>query len=625
MQLQHNDPNQTVRRRAASTLHNVVNCHAEDKKGRREIRVLKLIEQLNDYNEILSIEGKHEGTIDRKKLHPIQVVGTLMKISFDEDHRHIMCLYGAIQTLTKLIQLDHEAHGIESQYDDCIILRRYAGMTLTNLTFGDGNNKTLLCANQKFMTYLIKQVQSESDELVQVTASVIRNLSWRADSHIKKILNDLDTVKTLTMAAIKCTNENTLKAILSALWNLSNSSQSKKDFCKCNGAISFIVDMLNYNSASKTVNIIENAGGVLRNISSVIATNKDYRETLRKKNCLLILLEHLKSSSLIIVSNATGTIGNLSAGCEEDQNYLREHGAISMLKSLVSSKHRLISTGSAQALRNLLHDTKLTLSEKHLVSSMSALNSKDASLLSARKHRIFLQEFDTNCKENSCYKSLKRETHLCNITCFSDVSIPSLSFKKDFQETDVDQPTDFSKRYGEDKEGITSSEESKKAQAGIYIDEDQLKTFNTEGTPYDVSNFGSTSDLRCTSLGKGPKIENSDGIYQKIDIKCYDIHKKIKTEKVVDCLSPERPKSYCEEGTPSGFSRNDSLSDLEESDAKTLSTTKKCSMVKGRKISDFSAEQTPLMYSRTSSLGSLGSAEPICKSDDKSSVVSEFR
>lgn len=120
--------------------------------------------------------------------------------------------------------------------------------------------------------------------------------------------------------------------------------------------------------------------------------------------------------------------------------------------------------------------------------------------------------------------------------------------------------------------------------------------------------------------------------------------------------SPEKTVNYCVEGTPGNFSRCDSLSDLEEetSPAKiqTVASTSKGNPNKssiaskippplainrkestGEKESVAAtpksvtfvnlAEETPLMFSRTSSMGSLSSAEPACI-DDKSSVISDF-
>lgn len=74
--------------------------------------------------------------------------------------------------------MDHEDHLNSGESEFCITLRRYAGMSLTNLTFGDGKNKTLLCSYNKFLTALVDQLKSPSEDLRQVTASVLRNLSW---------------------------------------------------------------------------------------------------------------------------------------------------------------------------------------------------------------------------------------------------------------------------------------------------------------------------------------------------------------------------------------------------------------------------------------------------------------
>lgn len=112
--------------------------------------------------------------------------------------------------------------------DDCLLLRRYSGMTLTNLTFGDGTNKALLCGMRDFMEALVAQLDCGNEDVCQVTASVLRNLSWHADSTSRASLRDSNAVAKLTLAATKSTKESTLKATLSALWNLSAHSVSNK-------------------------------------------------------------------------------------------------------------------------------------------------------------------------------------------------------------------------------------------------------------------------------------------------------------------------------------------------------------------------------------------------------------
>lgn len=66
------------------------------------------------------------------------------------------------------LQVDHLVHTETPETDQCVTLRRYAGMALTNLTFGHSQNKALLCSFREFMACLVVQLKSQSDELRQV-------------------------------------------------------------------------------------------------------------------------------------------------------------------------------------------------------------------------------------------------------------------------------------------------------------------------------------------------------------------------------------------------------------------------------------------------------------------------
>lgn len=665
VQIIHSDSSDEVRQKEClQTLHNIIHCHPDDKAGRREARVLKLIEQLFDYCDALRSIMKNElsDNVDR---YPIQSIGTLMKISFDEEHRYAMCQLGALQTIATLIQLDHTVHGSVSSENNCVTMRRYAGMCLTNLTFGDGNNKALLCSNKNFMRALVEQINSSSDELVQVTASIIRNLSWRADANMKEVLNEIGTVKILTLASMKCTQENTLKAILSALWNLSNHcAKNKAEFCEIDGAIEFLVDMLLYDAPSKTMTVIENAGGILRNISSHIAIYEEHRMVLRRKNCFNILLQQLKSPSLTVVSNACGTLGNLSAHCPDDQKYLRDNGAIPMLRSLIYSKHKMISTGSTIALRHLLACKANVTHNENLDSVAKMMDLKELPTLNVRKQRALEHELnlstehyeiddtspstkDDKTKDFSVTSKMKvRATN--DIIKVHDIEDDDeeapTNFSKfdndqeeegersEYQETNLDQITDYSIRYAENQ--LDSDEEVQKPVTVLSAD-DATKCYNTEGTPHTVlSGATSMTDLRKEKLKESIKISEDKKLKDKFSASASGVQ------------TPEKTVNYCVEGTPGNFSRNDSLSDLEENpksdkpgSSKTQSETKippplmirkessgeKESVAATPKSVTFGnlAEETPLMFSRTSSMGSLSSAEPACV-DDKSSVFSDF-
>lgn len=323
-----------------------------------------------------------------------------MKLSFDEAHRHAMCQLGGLHAVAELIEMDHAAHGSECDDQNCVTLRRYAGMALTNLTFGDGNNKALLCSFKEFMKALIAQLRSPSDDLRQVTASVLRNLSWRADSSSKQTLREVGAVIGLTKAAMEGRKESTLKSILSALWNLSaHCSTNKVDICAVDGALAFLVDMLSYKAPSKTLAIVENTGGILRNVSSHVAVREDYRMILRERGCLQVLLRHLRSPSLTVVSNACGALWNLSARCPQDQRLLWDLGAVPMLRSLVYSKHKMISMGSSAALKNLLEARPGGSNLVHLDSTARGLGLPSLPTLVARRQRALEQEIDENLAE----------------------------------------------------------------------------------------------------------------------------------------------------------------------------------------------------------------------------------
>ncbi|XP_077318407.1 adenomatous polyposis coli protein isoform X1 [Lithobates pipiens] len=387
-----------ARARASAALHNIIHSQPDDKRGRREIRVLHLLEQIRAYCETCwEWQEAHEQGMDQDKNPmpaPVEhqicpAVCVLMKLSFDEEHRHAMNELGGLQAIAELLHVDCEMYGLINDHYS-ITLRRYAGMALTNLTFGDVANKATLCSMKSCMRALVAQLKSESEDLQQVIASVLRNLSWRADVNSKKTLREVGSVKALTECALEVKKESTLKSVLSALWNLSaHCTENKADICSVDGALAFLVGTLTYRSQTNTLAIIESGGGILRNVSSLIATNEDHRQILRENNCLQTLLQHLKSHSLTIVSNACGTLWNLSARNAKDQEALWDMGAVSMLKNLIHSKHKMIAMGSAAALRNLMANRPAKYKDANIMSPGSSVPS-----LHVRKQKALEAELD---------------------------------------------------------------------------------------------------------------------------------------------------------------------------------------------------------------------------------------
>ncbi|KAJ3640661.1 hypothetical protein Zmor_027209 [Zophobas morio] len=414
VQMVQSDKDPEARKKASQALQNLVHSQPDEKLRKREVRVFKLLENTRGYTEALrnhrefELEVTSSSSEDDDK-HPVQTVAHLMKLSFDELHRQAICSLGGIHSIASLVEAEHVNHGSTADEQHCILMRRYACMALTNLTFGDSGNKALLCSFREFMRALVIQLQSPSDELRQVTASVLRNLSWRADSTSKEILREVGSVTGLMKAAMLDNKENTLKSILSALWNLSaHCTENKSEICSVECALGFLVDMLTYKTVSKSLAIIENSGGILRNVSSQIAVRDDYREVLRQHNCLQILLDQLKSPSLTIVSNACGTLWNLSAKCPQDQEALWQMGAPAMLRSLNHSKHKMIAMGSSAALKNLLSARPTQTVPTVLDSTALAMDLPVLPTLGARKQKALLQDLDQTLSET--YENIEKDS-----------------------------------------------------------------------------------------------------------------------------------------------------------------------------------------------------------------------
>ncbi|XP_077127321.1 adenomatous polyposis coli protein 2 [Ranitomeya variabilis] len=443
-----------ARMRANAALHNVIFSQPDEGQAKKEMRVLHILEQIRSYTEtcwdwMLSHEqkdGVHDSSLAPVPIEPqiCQASCAIMKLSFDEEYRRAMNELGGLQTIAELLEVDYQMHRMTSD-PLSLALRRYAGMALTNLTFGDVVNKATLCSRRGCMQAIVAHLASESEELQQVASSILRNLSWRADINSKKILREIGSVVSLMQCALRASKESTLKSVLSALWNLSaHSTENKASVCSVDGSLGFLVSTLTYKCQSNSLSIIESGGGILRNVSSLIATRDDYRHILRDHNCLQTLLQHLKSHSLTIVSNACGTLWNLSARCPQDQELLWDLGGVSMLRNLIHSKHKMIAMGSAAALRNLLAHRPLKYKDASVISPGSCMPSlymrKQKALEAELDAKHLAETFDSMDKQGLKSQPVKGplrhieslvKDYASDSGCFDDDEIPNTSISAD--------------------------------------------------------------------------------------------------------------------------------------------------------------------------------------------------
>ena len=80
-----------------------------------------------------------------------------------------MVTVGGLQAMAELLVCDSEVSVSDTCSAFSVTLRRYACMTLTNLTYADSANKTLLCAMPVVLRALVAQLRSAEEDLRQVT------------------------------------------------------------------------------------------------------------------------------------------------------------------------------------------------------------------------------------------------------------------------------------------------------------------------------------------------------------------------------------------------------------------------------------------------------------------------
>ena len=363
-----------VRLRAAETMRNIIESTAETKQGKQELCVLGALEKVRSHCDMLfdMIVSQTNGRFDAVEAEKIQSacdsllqpIRKLIKYSTDkEKYRPAMLFLGGIQAVAEVLIVNYRlisAQTLTTHAGEKPICHSSKVVTvvisiLINLTYGDANNKSNLCLLPDFLKSLVFHVRQQNESITSSSAQVLRNLSWRATAVVKNALLEHDAAIALVSAIKYVKEEPTLQHITSALWNLSaHSVDSRHKICSTPNGIQQLVKLLSYSSSSHTTIVVENIGGILKNLSGVIMGEEKYRRKFRAAGGLEKIKKHLKSKNKTVLANATGILWNLSARCPEDQKAFWDLGVIPLLDVHKTSEHKSIAENSRGALRNLL-------------------------------------------------------------------------------------------------------------------------------------------------------------------------------------------------------------------------------------------------------------------------------
>ena len=362
---------QEARTKAAEALRNIVKANMDTRQGKYEWSVLCSLEKVRAHNDaVLAFlnafsGGRRCGQSELEQMQEAcnsvaQTLRKLYKYSNDKEHfRPAILGLGGLQAVAEVVIFNHwlivvqkESH-VEKLVAHTAKTVVVAISILINLTYGEANHKAVLCKLPEFLKALVFHLWQQNEAIIASGAQVLRNMSWRATSEIKDSLSDASTVLMAMIKEVK--EEQTIQHITSALWNLSaHSIENRHKICSAQNGIQTLLELLSYNSPTGTTAVIENVGGILKNLSPVIMQNEVYRKSLREAGGLEKLAQHLKSKNKTVLSNATGVLWNLSARCPEDQRVLWDLGCVPLLDLLQTNPNQSTAECARGALRNLL-------------------------------------------------------------------------------------------------------------------------------------------------------------------------------------------------------------------------------------------------------------------------------
>lgn len=370
------DPShQQIRAHAAEILRSIVEFGDDVKRRKYELSVLKYLERMRVHSDELFdflVRIKSGTPINEIEVESLQytcetlfppILKKLSAKSYEKkDYRPAILYLGGLQAAAELLVVNYRlSTAVKGDtLSQKLVTHSVTVVTvilniLVNLTYGDLKNKANLCCIPDFLTALVYHIRGGSEPVIANSAQILRNLSWKATQEIKDALAQCSAIVGLVEVAEKVVKESSIQHITSALWNLSaHSVHNREEVCKCPQALPMLVKYLTYNSPSGSSAVVENVGGILRNISAVIMQEEEFRQKLRDSGCLPKLVQHLKSKNKVVLANACGILWNISARCQEDQKILWNLGCIPLLDVLKSSQHRNVAEYASKALRNLL-------------------------------------------------------------------------------------------------------------------------------------------------------------------------------------------------------------------------------------------------------------------------------
>ncbi|PAV71156.1 hypothetical protein WR25_07353 isoform B [Diploscapter pachys] len=260
-------------------------------------------------------------------------LNSIVDASFDEEYRKSAILLGLVDGLAEVLILEVQVFKVNLKSNEHRSIRKSIANGLTNLTFKQPLSKQRLCLYNRFIDTVVLIIEN-APNLVQVYASIIRNLSWKAEDELAGARLS-SCVPALAMALVRAHSQSDklcVQATLCALWNLaSHSNNNKATICNTPHCLQVLAMLLDCDPAKASS--VESASGILKYVTqylSTTSTHLDVRPELVRR-----LLDLLFDGSFTTITNALGALTNLVVKDPHLQNLIRHNArAMQQLNSL---------------------------------------------------------------------------------------------------------------------------------------------------------------------------------------------------------------------------------------------------------------------------------------------------
>uniref|UniRef100_A0A0N4ZCX8 TOG domain-containing protein n=1 Tax=Parastrongyloides trichosuri TaxID=131310 RepID=A0A0N4ZCX8_PARTI len=379
------------------TLQKIVNEEHNDLKKRKFMAFLPIINNFRLQTLLLRKCIKScEGIQVNQYLDQFEnEIATIHNESFDEINRKILIIIGGVDVIAEIFVLDVKVFGINSNSVNSNI-RQLIATVLTNMTFGNKNIKRKLCFHSSFI-HTVTKIIEQSHSLSLVYASLIRNLSWKADEEMTKILSE--TVSALCKSALRAYAAQDLKrlsAALQALWNLSgNSMDNRKSICEHHDFLDLVVNLLTVPPQQAT--ILESASGILSYASIYLGENNQTLAIFEKTKIIQYLFNLLKESSFTIISNSLNALYHLVKKDTEMQLKLLNNQNCMILLNKLRNSNREDIRNVAKKLLNEIHNNSVVAFDapipRHLHSPHHSYMSRENEMIASGGSKLYGSQY----------------------------------------------------------------------------------------------------------------------------------------------------------------------------------------------------------------------------------------